>query len=102
MISRELLNLVNSPLTSWVYDPNYSHNCIDTLIENKRLDLLPKVIDKYVEYYRILNREENITIISAEELSEDDRSKVHDALKKSHAGVNFTLKFQVNEISKKS
>jgi len=59
--------------------------------------LLPRVCDKYMEYYRILNKEENITIISAEELSESDKSRVEEALKKSHAGVNFTLKFQVRE-----
>ena len=35
------------------------------MIENKRLDSLPKVMDKYIEYYRILNKEESITIISA-------------------------------------
>ena len=69
--------------------------CIDTLVENKRLDLLPKILDKYTEFYKILNREENISIISATELSTEDQEKVRAALKQANKGVNFTLKFQV-------
>ena len=38
---------------------------LGTLIDNKRLDSLPKIVDKYIEFYKILNREENIRIISA-------------------------------------
>jgi F-type H+-transporting ATPase subunit O len=38
------------------------------LIENKRIEYLPKIAEKYMDYYRILNKEENITIISADEL----------------------------------
>jgi len=37
---------------------------LGTLIDNKRLDNLPKIVDKYLEFYKILNREENIRIIS--------------------------------------
>jgi F0F1-type ATP synthase delta subunit len=44
---------------------------LDVLIENKRLDALTKIADKYIDYYRILNKEETIRIISAEELSKD-------------------------------
>lgn len=72
-----------------------SNSCIGTLIENKRLDLLPKILDKYIEYYKILNKEENITIITAEELGNEDREKVRSALQTANKGVNFTLKFEV-------
>jgi len=48
-----------------------------------------------VDYYRILNKEENITIISAEELNNEDREKVRESLQQANKGVNFTLKFQV-------
>ena len=57
--------------------------------------MLPKILDKYVDYYRILNKEENITIISAEELNNEDREKVRESLQQANKGVNFTLKFQV-------
>jgi len=66
-----------------------------TLIDNKRLDILPKILDKYVEYYRILNKEENITIITAEELSNQDRERVREALQQANKGVTFTLKFEL-------
>jgi len=68
---------------------------LGTLIDNKRLDILPKILDKYIEYYRILNKEENITIISAEDLSTEDREKVRESLQKANKGVSFTLKFEV-------
>ena len=75
------------------------------MIDNKRLSFLVKCIlshiiliaaDKYIDYYRILNKEENIIIISATELSSGDRERVKEALKKSHAGVNFTLNFKLD------
>jgi ATP synthase F1 delta subunit len=69
---------------------------LHTLVENKRVDLLPKILDKYVDYYRILNKEENITIISAEDLSNEDRERVRESLQQANKGVNFTLKFQVD------
>jgi len=69
---------------------------LKTVVENKRLDSLPKVLDKYIEYYRVLNKEENITIISAFDLNEDDKKRVQDALKQSQKGVNFTLKYKVD------
>lgn len=68
---------------------------LDTLVENKRLDLLPKVADKYIEFYRILNKEENIKIITAQDLNNEDQEKVRSALQKANKGVNFTLKFEV-------
>jgi F0F1-type ATP synthase delta subunit len=48
-------------------------NFLNTLIENKRLEALTKVADKYIDYYRILNKEETIRIISAETLSADHK-----------------------------
>jgi len=70
-------------------------NFIQTLIDNKRLVDLPKIIEKYIDYYKILNKEENITIISAQELSEEDRTRVEQALQTKHQGVKFTIAFQV-------
>ena len=35
------------------------------LVDNQRLDLLPKILDKYIDYNKILAKEETITIISA-------------------------------------
>ena len=66
------------------------------MVDNKRVDLLPKIIEGYSSYYKILTKEEAITIISAEPLNSNQESQVEEALKKSHPGVNFTLKFEVN------
>jgi F-type H+-transporting ATPase subunit O len=41
------------------------------MIDNQRISFLTKTAEKYIEYYRIFNKEENITIISAETLSEE-------------------------------
>jgi len=71
-------------------------NFLEALIDNKRVSELPKVLDKYIDYYRILNKEENITILSAQELQENDKKKVVEALKKSQKGVNFTLKYKID------
>jgi len=69
---------------------------LSTLIDNKRLDILPRILDKYVEFYRILNKEENIRIISAEELSSEERERVRESLQKANKGVTFTLKFEID------
>lgn len=66
-----------------------TNHFLQILIENKRLDSLPKIIDKYLDYYRVLNKEESITIISIQELSDKDKDRIVDALKKSHEGVSL-------------
>jgi F-type H+-transporting ATPase subunit O len=71
-------------------------NFLHTLIDNKRLDSLPKIVDKYIDFYKILNKEENIRIISATELEQSEQDKVIEALKKSHVGINFTVKYEVD------
>lgn len=43
------------------------------MVENQRVQFIAKTAEKYIEYYRILNKEENITIISAQELSAEER-----------------------------
>ena len=43
---------------------------IDTVIDSGRLADLPKIIQTYISYCKILNKEEDIKIISAKELTE--------------------------------
>lgn len=69
---------------------------LHTLVQHKRLDILPKVLDKYAEFYRILNKEENIRIITAQELSSEDKERVGQALQTANKGVTFTLKFEID------
>ena len=42
---------------------------MEVLAENKRLNFIREVADKYRRYYAAFNKEEKITIISAEALS---------------------------------
>ena len=69
-------------------------NFLEVLCENRRLNCLPAVCDKYAKLYSIMNREEKITIISAHELGEDERGEVKEALKKGQKGTQFTLEFK--------
>lgn len=41
------------------------------MIDSQRISFLTKTAEKYIEYYRIFNKEENITIISSETLTEE-------------------------------
>ena len=69
---------------------------LDTLIDNKRMDSLPKIISTYLGYYKLLNKEESVTIISANELSDERKSRLVDTLSKSKADTKFTIKYEVN------
>lgn len=42
---------------------------LETLVDNRRLEQLPKIADKFIEYNKILNKEENIRIVSSKELT---------------------------------
>jgi F0F1-type ATP synthase delta subunit len=53
---------------------------LEILAENKRLSEISQVADKYVKLYKTLNKEEKITIISAEDLSSDEKAEVLAAL----------------------
>jgi len=53
---------------------------LEVLAENKRLFELKLVADKYAKLYKTLNKEEKITIISAEELSGEEKNEVLAAL----------------------
>jgi F-type H+-transporting ATPase subunit O len=43
------------------------------VIDNQRVAFLTKIAEKYIEYYRIFNKEENITIISSQTLTEEEK-----------------------------
>lgn len=50
------------------------------LAENKRLSWIDDIADRFQKLYKELNREEKITIISAEPLSSNDQAEVLAAL----------------------
>ena len=60
------------------------------------------IADRYIKLYKTLNKEEKITIISAETLSSDEQGEVLSALKANplNAGKEFTLEFTIDETIK--
>lgn len=69
---------------------------INTLIENKRVTDLPRISSRFVEYFKLLNKEEGATVISARELTADQRKRVQQTLEESYRGTTFTVKYQVD------
>ena len=53
---------------------------LTVLAENKRLNFIDEIAEKYAKLYQEFNKEEKITIISASELSADQKSQVVSAL----------------------
>ena len=68
---------------------------LTVLAENKRLIFIKDISNLYKRLYQQFNREEKITIISAEDLSESQRSEVVAALEANpqNAGKAFTIEY---------
>merc|ERR1719327_966143 len=71
---------------------------LTVLAENKRLDCVAEIAYKYKKLYQVLNKEEKITIISAETLTSDQQDQVLAAVKANpaNAGKEFTIDFTVD------
>jgi len=71
---------------------------LEVLAENKRLVFLNGIADRYQKLYKELNREEKITIISAETLTTDMQDEVLAALKANpqNSGKQFNLEFTID------
>lgn len=57
---------------------------------------LEKIIETFVAYCKILNKEEDIRIISAKTLEESEKEKVIQAIKKNKPDVRFKLTYEVD------
>ena len=70
---------------------------LEVLAENKRLSFISGIADRYQKYYKALNREEKITVISAEPLSSGEQDEVLAALQANplNQGKQFVLDFTV-------
>ena len=71
---------------------------MEVLAENKRLVFLKDVCANYQKLYQQFNREEKITIISAQKLTNEQERQVHDALKANpqNAGKEFVIDYKVD------
>lgn len=75
---------------------------LDNLIDGKRVSDLGNISRKYTDYYKMLNKEEGVTIISARELNADQKKKVQKTLEETYAGTTFTVKYQVSHLDSRS
>lgn len=57
---------------------------------------LEKIIETFVAYCKILNKEEDIKIISAKALSDAEKDKVIASIKKNKPDVRFKLSYEVD------
>ena len=75
---------------------------LEILAENKRLVFISGISARYQKLYRLLNKEEKITIISAETLSTSEEGEVLAALKANpqNSGKEFQLEFTVDPLIK--
>lgn len=71
----------------------------EVLAENKRLQYISGIADRYVKLYQVMNKEEKITIISAETLSSSEQAEVLSALNANpqNEGKQFQLEFTIDE-----
>ena len=71
---------------------------IEILVENKRFMYFQEVAKKYLKLYQQFNKEEKITIISAEKLKAEQEKEVLNALKSNpqNQGKEFAIEFKVN------
>lgn len=71
---------------------------LEILAENKRLSFIGSIAERYSKLYALLNKEEKITIISAETLTSGEQDEVLSALKAnpSNEGKEFKLEFTID------
>jgi ATP synthase F1 delta subunit len=71
---------------------------LTVLAENKRLDCIHEIAGKYKKLYQLFNKEEKITIISAEALTAAQQTEVVSALKANpgNEGKAFTIEYKVD------
>ena len=71
---------------------------MEILAENKRLSFIGEIAVRYQKLYSLLNKEEKITIISAETLTSDVQAEVLSALKANpqNEGKEFKLEFTID------
>lgn len=71
---------------------------LTVLAENKRLNFIGEIAEKYAKLYQEFNKEQKIRIISAQELSESQKNQVVNALKANpqNEGKVFTIDYEVD------
>ncbi len=74
------ITLLNKALSETAQFHDITHHFLTVLAENKRLIFIKDIAGKYQKLYQQFNKEEKITIISAEELTSTQKAQVLQAL----------------------
>jgi ATP synthase F1 delta subunit len=94
---KEITQLNEALLETAPFHPTTIH-FLTVLAENKRLYIIAEIAQKYKKLYSLFNKEEKITIISAENLSASQQDEVLAALRANpnNEGKAFTLEYKVD------
>ncbi len=73
---------------------------LEVLAENKRLIYIKEIAKKYQKLYQQFNKEEKITIISAEPLTTSQQTEVLAALKANpnNTDKQFSIEYKVDKV----
>jgi F0F1-type ATP synthase delta subunit len=74
------IKLFNTGLSETAEIHKVTIRFIEVLAENKRLMYIKEISEKYMKLYQQFNKEEKITIISANKLTSEEEAKVLKAL----------------------
>lgn len=78
---------------------NYSevtNSFLEVLIESGRLGDLDKIISTYINYCKILNKEQDIKIISAKTLTPEEKTQVVESVKRNKPDIKFKVTYEVD------
>lgn len=92
------INLFNEALQSIASFHPLTIKFLEVLAENKRLSFIGSIAERYAKLYALLNKEEKITIISAQTLTSGEQDDVLAALKANptNEGKEFKLEFTID------
>ena len=93
------IKLLNNALLETASFHETTIHFLTVLAENKRLIYIKDIAGKYQKLYQQFNKEEKITIISAETLTSEQQSQVLKALQANpqNAGKAFTIEYSVDK-----
>jgi F-type H+-transporting ATPase subunit O len=97
-VGRREITQLNAALQEVATFHDVTMHFMGILAENKRLVFLKEIAGKYQKLYQQFNKEEKITIISAEDLSGNQKDQVLSALQANpqNQGKAFTIEYQVD------
>ena len=97
-VGQKEIKLLNQALLETASFHETTMHFLVVLAENKRLIYIKDIASKYQKLYQQFNKEEKITIISADPLSDSQQSQVLKALQSNpqNSGKAFTIEYQVD------